>query len=180
MEVLNVQRGDTCLDIRIIAFTICLGNIALRTCNCSGVGGKAVGSVIVCLLGIGRGDNNRYLTLELGVVVGGLCFGKGVCTYIQTLPFERRKVSAVNLGNNVVALLKQPGRALKRVAVAVCLVDCDSQCEGLGFARGGFARACCCGIIGINKPKLFTQVPVRTPTPGKTLIKSKNGLSPKR
>ena len=29
-------------------------------------------------------------------------------------------------------------------------------------------------------PKLFTQVPVRTPTPGKTLIKSKNGLSPKR
>ena len=86
MEVLNVQRGDTCLDIRIIAFTICLGNIALRTCNCSGVGGKAVGSVIVCLLGIGRGDNNRYLTLELGVVVGGLCFGKGVCTYIQTLP----------------------------------------------------------------------------------------------
>jgi ATP-binding cassette subfamily B protein len=31
-----------------------------------------------------------------------------------------------------------------------------------------------------NRPKLFTQVPVRTPTPGKTLIKSKNGLSPKR
>ena len=34
--------------------------------------------------------------------------------------------------------------------------------------------------IAKNIPKLFTQVPVRTPTPGKTLIKSKNGLSPKR